>query len=56
LQLEDAAKEVADEMTQPRGEGREQVQPVQVMLCSDENEQTIRSLKVRALRGHYGYH
>lgn len=46
-QLEEAAKEVADEVTRPRPVGEEAVQDVQVMLKSDAHHASIRSLKVR---------
>lgn len=45
-QLEEAAKEVADEVTRPRPVGEEDVQDVQVMLKSDAHHASIRSLKV----------
>lgn len=43
--LEEAAKEVADEVTRPRPAGEEALQDVQVMLSSDANAANIRSLK-----------
>ncbi|NXM23549.1 MCM5 factor, partial [Oxyruncus cristatus] len=43
--LEEAAKEVADEVTCPRPSGEEALQDIQVMLRSDANAATIRSLK-----------
>ncbi|XP_042693755.1 DNA replication licensing factor MCM5 [Centrocercus urophasianus] len=43
--LEEAAKEVADEVTRPRPAGEEALQDVQVMLRSDANAANIRSLK-----------
>ncbi|XP_064602896.1 DNA replication licensing factor mcm5-like [Liolophura sinensis] len=43
--FEDAAKEVADEITQPRPEGEEEVQDIQVMLSSAANPCGIRNLK-----------
>ena len=46
LQLEEAAKEVADEVTRPRPAGDEVLQDVQVMLKSDASPSSIRSLKV----------
>lgn len=46
LQLEEAAKEVADEVTRPRPVGEETVQDIQVMLKSDAHHASIRSLKV----------
>lgn len=48
-QLEEAAKEVADEVTRPRPTGEEVLQDIQVMLRSDANPANIRSLKVRRL-------
>lgn len=45
-QLEEAAKEVADEVTRPRPVGEETVQDIQVMLKSDAHHGSIRSLKV----------
>lgn len=46
-QLEEAAQEVADEVTRPRPAGEETVQDIQVMLKSDAHPSSIRSLKVR---------
>uniref|UniRef100_A0A667XD49 DNA replication licensing factor MCM5 n=1 Tax=Myripristis murdjan TaxID=586833 RepID=A0A667XD49_9TELE len=43
--LEEAAKEVADEVTRPRPVGEETVQDIQVMLKSDAHSASIRSLK-----------
>ncbi|XP_040212751.1 DNA replication licensing factor MCM5 [Rana temporaria] len=43
--LEEAAQEVADEVTRPRPAGEETVQDIQVMLRSDANPANIRSLK-----------
>ncbi|NXB81963.1 MCM5 factor, partial [Donacobius atricapilla] len=43
--LEEAAKEVADEVTRPRPSGEETLQDIQVMLRSDANSANIRSLK-----------
>lgn len=48
-QLEEAAKEVADEVTRPRPVAEEAVQDVQVMLKSDAHHASIRSLKVGLL-------
>ena len=50
LQLEEAAKEVADEVTRPRPAGDEVLQDIQVMLKSDASPSSIRSLKVGPLR------
>lgn len=46
LQFEDAAKEVADEITRPRPEGEEDVNDIQVMLSSNANPCGLRELKV----------
>lgn len=43
--FEEAAKEVADEVTRPRPEGEEEIQDVQVMLKSAANPRAIRALK-----------
>ncbi|KAF4022636.1 hypothetical protein G4228_014968 [Cervus hanglu yarkandensis] len=43
--LEEAAKEVADEVTRPRPAGDEVLQDIQVMLKSDASPSSIRSLK-----------
>ncbi|XP_052769415.1 DNA replication licensing factor mcm5-like [Mya arenaria] len=43
--FEDAAKEVADEITKPRPDGDEEVQDIQVMLTSKENATNLRGLK-----------
>ncbi|KAK7808000.1 hypothetical protein U0070_016390 [Myodes glareolus] len=43
--LEEAAKEVADEVTRPRPAGDEQLQDIQVMLKSDASPSGIRILK-----------
>ncbi|XP_005104462.1 DNA replication licensing factor mcm5-A [Aplysia californica] len=43
--FEDAAKEVADEITRPRPEGEEEVEDIQVMLTSASNACGIRELK-----------
>ena len=45
-QLEEAAKEVADEITAPRPEGESEVQDIQVLLKSDANPIAVRDLKV----------
>jgi len=42
--FEDAAKEIADEITRPRPEGEETVKPIQVMLRSEANPMFIRQL------------
>ncbi|XP_072561079.1 DNA replication licensing factor MCM5 [Paramormyrops kingsleyae] len=43
--LEEAAQDVADEVTRPRPVGEEQVQDIQVMLKSDAHAASIRNLK-----------
>ncbi|XP_003964375.1 DNA replication licensing factor MCM5 [Takifugu rubripes] len=43
--LEEAAKEVVDEVTRPRPVGEETVQDIQVMLKTDAHHASIRSLK-----------
>lgn len=43
--FEDAAKEVADEVTRPRPEGEEDVHDIQVMLSSNANPCGLRELK-----------
>ncbi|XP_003387600.1 PREDICTED: DNA replication licensing factor mcm5-A-like [Amphimedon queenslandica] len=43
--FEDAAKEAADELTQPRPIGEEKVQEIQIMLKSTTNPVQIRQLK-----------
>ena len=45
-QFEDAAQEAADELTQPRPQGEEQMQQIQVLLKSDANPIQIRDLRV----------
>ena len=45
-QFEEAAKEVADEVTRPRPEGDEELQDIQVMLTSKANPASMRALKV----------
>lgn len=49
MQFEDACRAAADELTQPRPEGEEQVEDIQVMLKSDANPIQIRQLRVGAL-------
>lgn len=44
--FEDAAKEVADEITRPRPDGEEHVKSIQVMLRSEANPIFIRQLTV----------
>lgn len=45
--FEEAAREVADEITSPRPEGEEVIQDIQVLLQSNGNPINIRDLKVR---------
>ena len=45
-QFEEAAREAADELTQPRPLGEEKVEDIQIMLHSDANPFQIRQLKV----------
>lgn len=45
--FEEAAKEVADEITAPRPETEEEVQDIQILLKSNANPTNIRDLKVR---------
>lgn len=44
--FEEAAKEVADELTAPRPEGEENVEDIQIMLSSDAHPSDLRALKV----------
>lgn len=46
--FEEAAKEVADEITAPRPEHEEEVQDIQVLLSSNANPTNIRDLKVKS--------
>jgi len=46
IQFEDAAKEVADEVTRPRPEGEEGVEDIQIMINSSAVSSTVRQLKV----------
>ncbi|XP_071789959.1 DNA replication licensing factor mcm5-like [Asterias amurensis] len=43
--FEDAAKEMADEVTRPRPEGEEDLEDIQIMLNSEANPISIRHLK-----------
>ncbi|XP_045537903.1 DNA replication licensing factor mcm5 [Papilio machaon] len=43
--LEEAAKELADELTAPRPEGEEKVEDIQVLLSSDAHPSNLRELK-----------
>ena len=45
-QFEDAAKDVANEVTRPRPSGEEEVQDIQIMLRSDSNPVQVCQLKV----------
>lgn len=45
--FEEAAREVADEITAPRPEGEEEIQDIQILLQSNGNPTNIRDLKVR---------
>lgn len=44
--FEDAAKDVADELTAPRPSGEEKVEDIQILLASDGNPSALRGLKV----------
>ena len=44
-QFEEAAKDVADEVTNPRPEGEETVKDIQILLTSDDNPANLRDLK-----------
>lgn len=46
--FEEAAKEVADELTAPRPEGEEKVQDIQILLSSDSNPSALRGMKVNS--------
>ena len=46
FQFEDAAKEVADEVTRPRPEGEDEVFDIQVTLTSAKTPSDIRQLQV----------
>lgn len=46
FQFEAAAQEAADELTRPRPVGEEQMEDIQVLLCSDANPTQIRELRV----------
>ncbi|KAK3932833.1 DNA replication licensing factor Mcm5 [Frankliniella fusca] len=43
--FEEAAKEVADEVTAPRPEGEEKVQDIQILLSSDANCSSLRDMR-----------
>lgn len=44
--FEDAAREMADEVTKPRPLGEEEVQDIQITLKSDANPMSVRELRV----------
>lgn len=44
--FEEAAREVADEITSPRPEGEEEIQDIQILIQSNGNPTNIRDLKV----------
>lgn len=44
--FEEAAREVADELTAPRPEEEEQIEDIQIILNSDSNPSKLRDLKV----------
>lgn len=44
--FEEAAKEVADELTTPRPEGEEEVQDIQIILSSESHATNLRDMKV----------
>lgn len=48
--LEEATKEVADELTAPRPEGEEKMEDIQVLLCSDAHPSSLRGMKVRSYK------
>ncbi|XP_044727664.1 DNA replication licensing factor Mcm5 [Chrysoperla carnea] len=43
--FEEAARDVADEITSPRPEGEEQIEDIQIMLTSDANPAGLRDMK-----------
>ncbi|KAI4498521.1 hypothetical protein M0802_006456 [Mischocyttarus mexicanus] len=43
--LEEAAQDVADEVTAPRPEGEEKVEDIQILLSSDANPSSLRGMK-----------
>lgn len=45
--FEEAAKDVAEEITTPRPEGEEEVQDIQIILSSESNPTNLRDMKVR---------
>ncbi|KOC64709.1 DNA replication licensing factor Mcm5 [Habropoda laboriosa] len=47
--LEEAAKDLADELTAPRPEGEEKVEDIQVLLSSDAHSSSLRGIKPDAV-------
>ncbi|XP_045478337.1 DNA replication licensing factor Mcm5 isoform X1 [Harmonia axyridis] len=47
--FEEAARDVADELTAPRPKGEEEVEDIQIMLTSDANPSNLRDLKSEAV-------
>lgn len=47
--LEEAAKDLADELTAPRPEGEEKIQDIQVLLSSDAHASSLRGMKPDAV-------
>ncbi|KAG6799177.1 DNA replication licensing factor Mcm5 isoform X1 [Apis mellifera caucasica] len=47
--LEEAAKDLADELTAPRPEGEEKVEDIQVLLSSDAHPSSLRGIKPDAV-------
>lgn len=46
--FEEAAREVADEITTPRPVGEEKMEDIQILLSSNENCTSLRGMKVRS--------
>lgn len=44
--FEEAAKDIADELTAPRPVGDEEIEDIQIMLSSDANAANLRDMKV----------
>ena len=55
LQFEEAARDAADELTQPRPLGEENVEDIQVLLKSEANPVQIRELRVSCHGDQYYY-
>ena len=53
LQFEEAARDAADELTQPRPLGEENVEDIQVLLKSEANPVQIRELRVSCYGDQY---